>query len=252
MQITLSQLQHTFKRALCAPQIQSDVADLNIQAHFPPSVQDRFSIYREDYIHRILEWLQNDFKRSLCWVEESSHEELVRGYLEAYPSTYHCLAEIGRHFPEFLDSILQPGDPKFLPDLARLEWAIVCAKRTSGFIAEIRPFSQVDQVDPGAISLCLNPSLTLFTSEWPVDKLKRPSGTVAFRECTRLAVYQYFGEVRVDRMRSRQWELLARIETGAKMAEILDWMCENGLRAEQTQNWFKKWVERGILSGFVS
>jgi hypothetical protein len=248
---TLREIQHAFKKAMVEPKRAWEAAELGITEQAPASTQERVGIYHYAYLARISESLQEDFAPLLQWIDEAGFEEIARAYLEVFPSTYRTLAEVSRHFPEFLDSIIQPGDPKFLPDLARLEWAKICAGVSCTRTAhDVLPLTCLAGQDFSVVKLVLNPSLQLFTSEWPVDKLKRQQDTVAFRELVRVAIYRAPDGIQTDRLRSRQWELLARIEAGESLQDLLLWMTEKRITPTQTQTWFTRWSTQGIIQGF--
>jgi hypothetical protein len=248
---TLRDIQQSFKAAMAESARDWKAAELGIQERPPLSTKTRVEIYHYAYLARIAESIQEDYEPLMQWIDEAGWNEIVRAYLQVYPSTYRTLAEVSRHFPEFLDSILQPGDPKFLPDLARLEWAKTCSRVTHTTAdANVLPLAGLADQNLSQVELCLNPSLHLLTSEWPVDKLRRRGDTVAFRELVRLAIYRGPSGLIVERLRSRQWELLARMEAGETLEQILVWMSDRRITAVQTQNWFARWSARGIIQGF--
>ncbi len=248
---TLREIQHAFKTAMAEPARDWQATELGLREQPPLTTQTRVGIYHYAYLARVGESLQEDFAPLLQWVDENGWDEIVRAYLNTFPSHYRTLAEVSRHFPEFLDSIIQPGDPKFLPDLARLEWAKIEAQVTLTTPSKkVLPLTALAGQNLSQVELVLNPSLQLFTSEWPVDKLRRRGDTVAFRELVRLAIYRDTEQVRTERLRARQWELLARMEAGESLEQLLLWMTERRITPLQTQNWFTQWSTKGIIQGY--
>lgn len=247
---TLTQIQHAFKNALIQDDGPWDTKAIGVVDQPPVPLEKRIRIYHYAYSARIAESLKEDFALLLNWIEEESFDTLVRAYLMEYPSTYRTLAEVSRHFPEFLDRILQPGDPKFLPDLARYEWARTVAVSVSNARPDaVFELTRIGEFALDEVVLVLNPTLHLMNSEWPVDRLKTAT-SVAFRECVRLAIYRGGEGVSCDRLRQRQWEMLARIEAGEPLSSLLEWMRERRISAAQTQRWFTTWAARRLIQGF--
>jgi hypothetical protein len=216
----------------------------------PVPFERRIRIYHYGFAARIGESLKEDFPVLHKWLGDESFDSLVRPYLEEYPSCYQVLAEVSQHFPDFLQGILQPGDPKFLPDLARVEWALCCAATTdeTGPL-DLLPLSVLPDYPADQIQLVLNPSLDLFFSEWPVDKLLQKQPSIVFRQTVRLAIYRSHEGVRIDRLRARQWELLQLIRSGASVESVLRWLGSEGTQPASLQKWFATWTERRLLLG---
>jgi uncharacterized protein (UPF0276 family) len=97
---------------------------------------------------------------------------LARAYGKAYPSQDPDLNRFGERFAEFLAGFEHVAEYPYLPDMARLEWAL-----HQSFYAPDAP-----ALDPAAlagmppeqveaITLPLRPSSSLLSSEWSVAKL---------------------------------------------------------------------------------
>jgi hypothetical protein len=211
----------------------------------------RFGTYHYAYAARIGDSLKEDFEAICRWIGEESFDQIVRPFLRSFPSTYHSIAEISRHFPEFLESVQHPEDPQFLPAIAHLEWAMVCASVARATPeAEVQPLANLAEAPLDQVVLALNPSLVCFTSEWPVDKLLYPRGQLAFREAVRIAVFRNSSGIQLKRFRSRQWELLLLMEQNVPADRILHYAQEARVSAEQIQSWFSKWAEWELIQGF--
>lgn len=246
----LIEIQRQFSQVLADKERTWSPSELGIRDQPPVAFQKRVGIYHYAYASRIGDSLKQDFEYVLKWLGDESFDSLVRPYLLEYPSQYQTLAEVSRHFPDFLQSLIQPGDPKFLPDLARLEWACICALVTDEKAApSILPLTSLPEQDLEKTFLELSPSLELFFSEWPVDRLFKKQPSIVFRQTIRLAVYRGHHGLCMDRLRSRQWELLQLVASKASVATVLRWLESERVKPEQLQKWFATWATRGLLQG---
>lgn len=84
---------------------------------------ERVEIYQGMYLLRMAEALASDYPALQHFLGEDRFSDLVRDYVQVYPSRSYTLNRLGDHLPEFLRNA--PGfEPRgFLLDLARLELA---------------------------------------------------------------------------------------------------------------------------------
>lgn len=204
--------------------------------------------YHRKYLDRVTRTLKKNFPVLLKWLGDESFESLVKPYLMEYPSHHRCLDEVGRNFPDFLQGLIQPGDPKFLPDLARAEWAKYCAEVTLTDVdTAAPPFPDLEDPASDSFRFTLNPSAELFLSEWPVDRLLKHQPSIVFRQTVRLAIYLGKSHIQLDRLRSRQWELLQLIQCGSTLAAIGRWLKSERIKPAQYQKWISHWLECGLI-----
>lgn len=85
----------------------------------------RVRIYARMYGARLVDALAEDFPRVAAVLGADRFRDLARAYVAACPSRHPSLRWLGARFPEFLAANATSNQPKFLPDLARLEWARV-------------------------------------------------------------------------------------------------------------------------------
>jgi hypothetical protein len=82
-------------------------------------------IYNRGYHYRLLGALSSVFARTKLALGEPEFERLGLQYLAHHPSEHPAVERVGRVFPEYLAEL--GGLSPELPDLARLEWARLCA-----------------------------------------------------------------------------------------------------------------------------
>jgi hypothetical protein len=82
----------------------------------------RISVYSDAYYLRLRDVLREDFPKVTALLGDR-FDEVVRGYLETFPSEQPSVRHLGRALAEFLQS--REDIPKCLADLAELEWTRV-------------------------------------------------------------------------------------------------------------------------------
>lgn len=92
--------------------------------------------------------------------------EFLRTGLPSHP----CLSEFGEQFPDFLAQFAPTASLLYLPDVARLEWAI---SRAAGAVMATTPLQMTALVaragDPALARLRLDPSVRFIASDYPID-----------------------------------------------------------------------------------
>lgn len=98
---------------------------------------ERLGVYANAYYARLLECLRDVFPIVARTLGEELFDRFALGYLQKYPSQSYTLCELGARFAQFLDETrpiepdaaaaevgLSPDWPRFVVDLARLEWTV--------------------------------------------------------------------------------------------------------------------------------
>jgi hypothetical protein len=80
----------------------------------------RIGVYADAYFLRLRDVLREDFPRVAALLGDR-FDEVVKGYLEAFPSRWPSVRHLGHALSEFLRH--RTDTPKCLADLAELEWA---------------------------------------------------------------------------------------------------------------------------------
>ena len=95
-------------------------------------------------------------------------------YLRAHPPASPCLFEYGASFPEFLAAFPPCRDLAYLPDVARLEWAMKVASHAED-VAVLDPsrLAAVEAADMPRLTFTFEPSVSLLASPWPIERIWR-------------------------------------------------------------------------------
>ena len=158
--------------------------------------------------------------------------EAARAYAQAHPSAAGDLHRFGGALAGFLDEYPPARSLPYLPDVARLEWAI----HESAHAPDARPFdflalAAVSESEHGALRARLAPAVRLVRSPWPVlaiweaNQPGRDGAPDRIEGPDHVLVHRAGDGVRVTAVDVQAWGLLhalARGEPLARAAEALD------------------------------
>jgi hypothetical protein len=166
----LGELQRLFKSAL----LQGDpgVASLVLGDGLAPAA--RLALYRHHVFTTLTEVLKAAYPVVCRLVDERFFAYAVDQYIRQQPPTGPCLFEYGASFARFLADFPPCRALVYLPDVARLEWAMHVA-----WHAEEAP-----PVDPqrwrglapdelARLTLAFAPGVSYVSSPWPIERIWR-------------------------------------------------------------------------------
>ncbi|MDI1340286.1 putative DNA-binding domain-containing protein [Polaromonas sp.] len=110
---------------------------------------------------------------------------LSRHFWQRCPPARGDMAQWGDGFAAFLDSLVDLlREEPYLPDVARVEWALHVAATQADGRADIGSLALLESGDPAALTLQLCPGAALLTSDFPVVSLvlAHLSGTPSLRQ----------------------------------------------------------------------
>ena len=134
----------------------------------------RLAVYRHHVVSSLTAALESTFPVVVRLVDPRFFRFACDRYIRSEPPTGPCLFEYGATFADFLGRFEPCCHLEWLPDVARLEWAM----NTALHAPDAEPLS-VDtlRAQPAgtleAAQLALHPSVTLLESPWPVDAVWR-------------------------------------------------------------------------------
>lgn len=132
----------------------------------------RFDLYRGNLGETWSKTLAGAYPVVLALVGEEFFGGLAQAYGRAHPSDSGDLNRFGAHFAAFLTDFPHVADYPYLPDMARLEWALHrahYAPAAEGVTAQQIAALPPDQVETARLRL--HPACQLLASEWAVIPL---------------------------------------------------------------------------------
>jgi len=138
--------------------------------------ESRLAVYRHHVLTSLTAALEATFPVVVRLVDARFFRFACDRYVRTEPPRGPCLFEYGATFPDFLAAFEPCRHLPWLPDVARLEWAMNAAlhapdvEAVSAEALRARPAGTLEAMD-----LRLHPSVSLLESEWPVDAVWRAS-----------------------------------------------------------------------------
>jgi len=224
---------------------------------------ERVGIYHGMYLLRMEEALQADFPALEHFLGEDAFRELVRGYVQAFPSRSYSLNPLGDHLPGYVRTAPGVKRPEFCHELAQLELAV-----SRVFDApETPPLTEaaIASVPPDAwetARLQTVEAFQLLAFRYPVnaylqtvrdDDHHHPRARL---KDTWVAVYRRdYGVFRVELTRAAH-DLLADLAGGTPLGEAIGKAVRQGGRRAPSETelfrWFRQWVSGGVFRSVES
>jgi hypothetical protein len=127
----------------------------------------RLDVYRHHVLASLTTALETTYPVVVRLVDPRFFRYAADRYIRAQPPSSPCLSEYGVTFADFLASFPPARHLEYLPDVARLEWALGAALNAP----EVEPVA-LAALSP-ASPVALHPSVNLLHSAWPVDAVWR-------------------------------------------------------------------------------
>lgn len=136
------------------------------------AIDPRVAVYRGNVFANARKALAAAYPIIEKLVGSEFFDGLAREYSRRSPSIAGDLNEYGQAFPEFLDTFPHVQDLPYLPDVARLEWAIHRAHYAADAVPlDLDRLAGLAPEDQGALRLRLHPACGLLTSQWPLARI---------------------------------------------------------------------------------
>ena len=220
-----------------------------------PAGDARIEIYRRNVLANLHTALAAAYPVVLRLVGEAFFREAAERYARAVPSTRGDLNEYGAHFAGFLARYPHAAALDYLPDVARLEWAVheshnaaECAPMDVAALARIAPESQ------GAIRFRLHPAVRLVASPhpilaiWEANQPGRDGTPERNTGADRVLVRRVASTTAAVALGPDDWTFLAALERGASLDEACAALGESAARFLAPA--LLRHAADGVLSGF--
>jgi uncharacterized protein len=136
------------------------------------TVAARLEIYRSNVTANHRKALVNAYPIVERLVGAAFFDGLAREYARAHPSNDGDLNVFGAAFPAFLRGFPHVRSLPYLPDVARLEWAIHRAHYAANApVLDARRLAAVPPERQGALHLRLHAACALLDSPWPLARI---------------------------------------------------------------------------------
>ena len=225
---TLLELQRAVRQDLLGP-ADGAASEYVVTDGLPP--QARLAIYRNTANSTLLRVLQLTYPAVQSLVGSEFFEGAARRFIEQCPPSSAHLDSYGEAFPDFLAQMPEAASLAYLPDTARLEWAVnQVLHAPDAKPLDLRRLEELDEVDIQAVRFLPSPAVRVVESCFPVDAIWRAvlsrddSALVAINldvDPVWLYVHRGASGVAVDRISEEQCRFAAALLAGRLLHDAL-------------------------------
>jgi hypothetical protein len=250
----LRAVQQAFLRSVLAGQ-EDAPEELGRLLRTPPagSIHARWHVYARGFLARLVEAIENDYPALSKVLGEGPLRSLTARYVSRFPPRSHDLGRFGDRLAALLEADALTGDLPFLPDLARLEWAVAEAF-VAPDVPELR-WADLALLGPEAASeapLALRPGAALVSSTWPIFEIwscrDQPTEAIDVplsRAARTVLVSRRGVEIVCRPAAGMEVSLFRATESGGRLADAV---AEDGERADELVRAFRALVEDGVFA----
>ena len=209
----------------------------------------RIGVYADAYFLRLRDVLGEDFPRVAALLGDR-FDEVVKGYLEAFPSRWPSVRHLGHALSEFLRR--RTDTPKCLADLAELEWArIEVFDAPDAECATIEDFVSIPAEAWPALRFSAIPAIKILRAQCPVHHLWSGGKSLEVTAGeTSLRVWRA-NDCRVFHalMDKRESAAIQKMISGAPFAAICETFADlpEAVAAQESAALLVRWIEDGII-----
>ena len=166
---TLPELQADFASAVLSEDARAVAGAIAGEGLTPAA---RIRVYSNHVFTSLTETLETTYPVVCRLVDRRFFGFAADRYIRSHPPAGPCLFEYGATFPEFLANFPPCAGHPYVPDVARLEWAMNAALHANG-ATPIDPavLGTVPPDDVGRLIFRFEPSAAWLRSPWPVDRI---------------------------------------------------------------------------------
>ena len=221
------------QRAMRASLVAHD--DRGISAHVVDagmSPAERLDVYRNTFASVLTTALRLSYPAVHRLVGVEFFDGTARVFIETSPPTSACLDDYGDEFPGFLSDFEPASSLAYLPDVARLEWAVNRALHASDAgPLDPRRLAALAEAERARVSFVPHASVTLLRVEHPADLIWHAVLEEDYDALcaidpgagpARLLVQRLATGVEVHRMSEPAWRITAALFAGRPLAVALD------------------------------
>ncbi|RWA53346.1 hypothetical protein AU476_14235 [Cupriavidus sp. UYMSc13B] len=217
--------------------------------------QARLGIYRNTATATLVAALRLSYPAIQALTGAEFFEGAARLFIEKSPPQRAWLDGYGEAFPDFLERLPEAAALDYLPDTARLEWAVntvLHAPDTEPL--DLRRLAELEASTLGDVHFVPNPAVRLVRSRFPVDAiwhavLNHDDHALAHINLTAgpvwLLVHRASGGIDVDRLSAWQWQFTTALLAGLPLHTAL------GARPPPDAHaWLATLLSAGCFAGF--
>ena len=167
----LPDIQHALRASLIA-QDDGEAAAHIVTHGF--TTAERLDVYRNTFASVLTNALHLSYPAVDRLVGAQFFEGAARIFITGHPPTTACLDDYGAGFPDFLADFAPAASLPYLPDVARLEWAVNRALHADAADPlDVARLAALPEPDRARVRFAPHPSVGLVRAQHPVDVIWR-------------------------------------------------------------------------------
>lgn len=187
----------------------------------------RLCIYRNNVITRLTDTLAAAYPVVSRLVDARFFAYAAASFVGDHLPASGCLSEYGADFPDFLTGFAPAADLKYLPDVAKLEWAIHDVLHATALPPVPIAVLAAMRRDPASFKLRVKPAVKFLASAFAVDRI-----WIAHQAESKWDALQVDGDrvwlqidatdvLRIAHLAPSAWEFRARLAEGASLGSAI-------------------------------
>lgn len=169
---TLREVQEAFVHGLLTRESSTAAAYVAEDEAIPAA--DRLGIYRNTFIGTLIQALRNTYPAVERLVGANFFEGAATIFIGAHPPRGAYLNEYGGEFGDFLAGFAPAAALTYLPDVARLEWAVsCCANAPDAPAVEPGALAQISEERQGLLRFRPHPAVRLLRVAYDADTIRQ-------------------------------------------------------------------------------
>lgn len=222
----LPELQYAFAQQLQGNSSSQLSAQVNAQGI---SANDRLAIYENNMVSSLTDALASTYPATYALIGEACFNAIAKQFVLDQPPSQPALIYYGADFSDALAAAASVSHLLYLPDVARLEWAMNVATHADDDTALSREtFADIPAQQYENLVLHLCKSVHMMTSPWPVDHicahaLARDDTQLDIRnDPAALLIWRPAYEVQMLRLNAADIAFLNAVQAGKKLHKAYD------------------------------
>jgi hypothetical protein len=168
---TLREIQRDVTRSILAP---NDGAALAHIANNGVAAAERLNIYRNNVAIALVRALRLAYPVVDKLVGVDFFDGVARAFIGLHPPQTACLNDYGATFADFLGLFPRAAVLAYLPDVARLEWAVnVSLNAPDAPALDMAALADLAEGDHGRVRFVRHPAVRLLSVHYPADAIWR-------------------------------------------------------------------------------
>lgn len=217
----------------------------------------RVEVYARMYCARLIDALAEDYPRVAAALGGETFGALAHDYVTAHPSTHPSLRWFGREFADFLARRPHREFPRFVCDLARLEWArLAVFDAPDDEVLTLDALRRLPPDDWANLRLRLTPAVEILQVAWPVHQIWEDDQVEAPRDWqssdTWLRVWRQADKVYQASLDLVERAALMHVQAGETFAALCAGVAAvvgADVAAATAGALVLRWVDDGVLRG---